>query len=402
MRVESENAPVSVLVVEDQLLLALEIEQNLERAGFSVCGRVPDGESAVERARSLRPDLVLMDIGLSGALDGIEAAQHVRGLGIPVIFLTAYSDERTVDRAIAADPYGYLVKPFSEAELRAAVQLALRKHERERSSNGRNGSQPHADVHQASAAESAFRFDELARTPTEGTSAYDALSSVPFFKDVGRVLLQKIAQTATVASFRSREVVAPEEGANVRGFLVLTGSLGLVKTSPSGRELIVESVDPGDLLGFAMALGAHSYPVRIKALRDSTVVWFSKESVERLVASYPSLSHVMLSQVTDRLTNAYSIARALAHDNVPVRVAATLLTKLDKRQADPRRPQVVAMTRQELADTVGTTLESAVRATRAMEEDGIVDLSRRGRIIISDQPRLEDIARAGYRVDEGV
>ena len=117
----------SILIIEDDGLIALRTIELLTKAGYKVPDPVPTGEEALEYlADSPRPDIVLMDIGLAGKIDGIETARRVRALhGIPVIFLTAYTNESMVKRMNEVGPSGYLVKPFLEAQLLGAVKQAL-------------------------------------------------------------------------------------------------------------------------------------------------------------------------------------------------------------------------------------------------------------------------------------
>jgi PAS domain S-box-containing protein len=122
-----------MLVVEDESLIAEEIQDRLERLGHRATALVGSGEEAVQTAQRLRPDLVLMDIRLKGRLDGIEAAARIRErLDIPVIYLTAHSDDATLQRAKRTDPFGYLLKPFEERDRRVTIEMALHKHNRER------------------------------------------------------------------------------------------------------------------------------------------------------------------------------------------------------------------------------------------------------------------------------
>jgi diguanylate cyclase (GGDEF)-like protein/PAS domain S-box-containing protein len=117
-----------LLVVEDEALVAMDIDGQLHDMGYRVCGCVDNAHDAIARARSDRPDLILMDIVLRGDMDGIAAASVISDeMHIPVLFLTAYSDDQTVERAASALPYGYLTKPFQSRELRAGIEVALRK-----------------------------------------------------------------------------------------------------------------------------------------------------------------------------------------------------------------------------------------------------------------------------------
>jgi len=115
-----------ILVVEDGAVAAAVIKSDLEKMGYAVGQAVATGEEAVERAESERPDLVLMDIFLAGAMDGIEAAEQIRKrFDTPVVFLTAHADDELLHRAKITAPYGYLVKPFQARELHATVEMAL-------------------------------------------------------------------------------------------------------------------------------------------------------------------------------------------------------------------------------------------------------------------------------------
>jgi signal transduction histidine kinase/CheY-like chemotaxis protein len=121
---------VQVLVVEDENIVAKDIELTLKSLGYSVCGIAGTGEQAIRLAREQRPELILMDVRLRGDMDGIEAAQQIRSfLDVPIVYLTAFADEATIQRARQSGPYGYVLKPFEDRELQAATALALYKHQ---------------------------------------------------------------------------------------------------------------------------------------------------------------------------------------------------------------------------------------------------------------------------------
>jgi DNA-binding NarL/FixJ family response regulator len=115
-----------ILIVEDEFILAMNLKENLEWLGYTVVDIVDYGETAIEKATELRPDLVLMDIKLAGKIDGIQAAEEIwRQLQIPSIYITAYSDKSTVERAILKFTFGYILKPVSQEDLYVAIQMAL-------------------------------------------------------------------------------------------------------------------------------------------------------------------------------------------------------------------------------------------------------------------------------------
>lgn len=122
-----------IVIVEDQRLIAADLERTLTRMGYEIVGNVPSGEEAIQTTFSTRPDLVLMDIQLQGEMDGIQAARVIRGrMDVPIAYLTAFADEDTLARAKITTPFGYVLKPYDERELRAAVEIALYKHENDR------------------------------------------------------------------------------------------------------------------------------------------------------------------------------------------------------------------------------------------------------------------------------
>ncbi len=118
-----------ILVVEDEALVARGIQEKLQTLGYDVPAVVDSGADAVQLAGKLQPDLVLMDIRLMGEMDGIEAAGEIRDrFDIPVIYLTAYSDDETLQRAKITEPFGYIVKPFRAGELHSLVEMGLYRH----------------------------------------------------------------------------------------------------------------------------------------------------------------------------------------------------------------------------------------------------------------------------------
>jgi len=115
-----------ILVVDDEAIITMQLEERLSIMGYTVAGMAASGEDAVEKARRIRPDLVLMDIVMPGKMNGIEAAMIIRTeLDIPVVFVTAYADDAIIEQAKSARPYGYIVKPFNELEIKAAIEVAL-------------------------------------------------------------------------------------------------------------------------------------------------------------------------------------------------------------------------------------------------------------------------------------
>ncbi|MCH8927232.1 MAG: response regulator [Candidatus Marinimicrobia bacterium] len=121
-----------ILIIEDERIIAEDISLTLQTLGYNVCAIGSTGEEAVSLAKNLKPDLILMDIRLKGKMDGIQAAEKILSSSrIPIIYVTAYADEKTLQRAKITEPYGYVLKPIRQIELHSAIEIGIYKHEME-------------------------------------------------------------------------------------------------------------------------------------------------------------------------------------------------------------------------------------------------------------------------------
>jgi PAS domain S-box-containing protein len=160
---------VSLVLVENEFVLAEDVPSRLRAAGFDILGTPATGKDAIAQARELHPDVVLMDVVLKGKMDGIEAAQQItERFDIPVIFLTAGADAATVRRATETASYGFLVMPFDDLELRAAIEMAIYKHRTE-----------------VTARESDRRMRELTESLSEAIFETDMAGNITFSNRAG-------------------------------------------------------------------------------------------------------------------------------------------------------------------------------------------------------------------------
>ncbi len=125
-----QGKKITIMIVEDELLIAKTLFHKLEKLGYRIVGIVCSGADAITQAGEINPDLILMDIVIKGDIDGIETAAIInQNLDIPIIYTTAYADDETLQRAENTGCYGYLLKPFKERELHATIKIALRKYQ---------------------------------------------------------------------------------------------------------------------------------------------------------------------------------------------------------------------------------------------------------------------------------
>lgn len=123
---------INVLVIEDESIVSKDLQHSLTKLGYNVVGASSNGEKAIELAGLKKPNIILMDIMLKGDMNGIEAAEKIKELySVPIVFLTAYSDESTLSKAKITEPYGYILKPFKEIDLHTTIEMAVYKHGKE-------------------------------------------------------------------------------------------------------------------------------------------------------------------------------------------------------------------------------------------------------------------------------
>jgi len=119
---------INVLIVEDEIILAMSMQQSLENTGYFISGIESTALTAIKHVENNKPDIVIMDINLDKS-SGIDAANEIwKRFKIPIIFLTSYSNDRTMNKAMECEPYGYLIKPCKDKELKATIKMALHKH----------------------------------------------------------------------------------------------------------------------------------------------------------------------------------------------------------------------------------------------------------------------------------
>lgn len=124
---------INILVTEDESIVRKDIEMRLKKLGYNVVATADTGLKAIALAKEKKPDLALMDIMLKGDMTGIEAAAEIKSfLDIPIIFLTAYSDDSTLEKAKSSEPHAYLLKPFKESDVRTSIEMAIHKHSSEK------------------------------------------------------------------------------------------------------------------------------------------------------------------------------------------------------------------------------------------------------------------------------
>ncbi len=377
-----------ILIVEDEPLVADDIERTLKKLSYQVVGRAVSGQEAIELTEKLRPDLALMDISIKGKMDGVETGKTLKErFGTALIYLTAHSDQATFDRAKITEPYGYVVKPFQEADLRIGLGLALYK----RSQEMKGVAPPEVDavssvrppVKEVSIAEP---VDPRQREIMRFLSTIDLFSSLP------PADMRTLVEQCKIEQHSHGSMIACEGEEQLSCFLVFEGRVSLVKSSENGNQLVVEMLFPGDLFSIVSAFEEDVASLTARAQKNVRIIRCPKEFFFSLLTRQPEFYKVFVRESSRRLKTAHNMMRAIAHDKVESRIASVLAELAKRPSACPVPEEGIVITRQEIADLTGTSVETAIRVTRAMEEEGILALAKRGTIRILRPKELKEVA----------
>jgi CRP-like cAMP-binding protein/CheY-like chemotaxis protein len=359
----------NILIVEDEHVIALDIKHSLEEMGHKVSGSVPSGEEAIDFCKARNPDLVLMDIKLKGKIDGIQAAVEIgNNPRIPIVFLTSFADEETLRRATLTKHQGYLLKPFDRQELQSTIAKAI------------------SQIIQADKSP-ALDIDPQGRLAeqTEGLDGRAAfLSSHQLFAGVESTQITWLAKLAQERQFDVGDFILTRGKPIDAGFIVVSGRISVMRTSPTGKDLIVSLLAPGDSFGMCYLISDLGKSLSGRAQSPSRLLYFPKSNHEEILTRIPQLPIRIAAQLATLLQKSYGLATSLAYESVEDRIVSALVNLVSDfgKHADRPNESWVYITRKELADLTGTTPETAIRITKNLERAKLLDLTRPGIIKI--------------------
>ena len=366
-----------ILIVEDDRIVARDIQHQLARMGHVVVGMSASGEDAIRLAGCHRPDLVLMDIRLEGEMDGIEAARRIRDVHrIPIVFLTAYANDEVVQRASLTEPFGYLLKPFEEPQMRTVIQMALYKH-----------------ASDAKLRMSERRYAATLASIRDGVILCDGQGRVDFMNRVAETMTGWTAADAAGQPLASVFVAVDEETQEpLEDFstLVLRSPdfappERLSRLLPRGAVGDDSTTKPGVVATGAAAPGI-VIEERCSAIIDDrgevvgSILVFSDLTQRRQIAEALRKAQADLAHI-GRLTMMGELAAAVAHEvNQPLMAivtnAGTCLQHLSQPQPDLARTRIVVERIVRDAQRAGDVVRSIhALARRTPADPGWVDLS---------------------------
>ncbi len=240
-------------------------------------------------------------------------------------------------------------------------------------------------------------FPTTHQVTPQSSDQLQLLRSLPPFSHLPANELQQLADSCRFETLESGDYIAVEgDETSLQGFIVASGRLALMKSSLSGKQLVVELLAPGDMFGLLLTLSLDKLPAQLsaRAQSKSRVLWVPVRSILPILRTHPTLYREFFIHLLNSLHASYRVSLGLAHERVEVRIAAILVILCEKfaRSLVKTDDPIIDITRQQIADLTGTTPESAIRVTRAMQRAGLIDISHPGIVRVVDLPGLATLA----------
>lgn len=219
------------------------------------------------------------------------------------------------------------------------------------------------------------------------------LKKIDLFKNLADEELKELASYITTTTYRKKEDIFTEGDAPEWFYIVLTGKVKVTKISHDGKEIILEIISPYDIFGGVAVLRNIPYPANAVAMEDSEILKISRKNLMRLVDRFPNLMYIIALQLGDRMKSSYDSLKNIALERVEARIAALLLKLGNKVGVETDEGLMIDMrlTKQDVADMVGTTVETSIRTFSKFKKEGLV-IDSDGKIIIKDREGLMSLS----------
>ena len=376
-----------IMVVEDEAIVAEEIRSRLTYLKYGVPAVAASGEEAVKLAEETFPDLVLMDIRLKGDMDGVNAAEEIRSrFNIPVVYLTAYADDETLQRAKLTEPYGYILKPFKEKDLRTNIEIALHKHSVE-----------------TQLKENALRLATTLKSMDDAVITTDTNGIVIFMNPLAetltgwkckRALGEELMTTFTAEDEQTYEIIPDPTVKVVReGIVVSQGNCVLI--SKDGVETPIDfsaapiKDDAGNITGVVLVF------------RDVAERKWIEEKLQGLYKEQSNLHHQLEIEMRKTIDFTRTLADELKSPLTPVLMSSQVLASELKQEPLLSLAKNISRNATNLNDRIDDLLDLARGEVGALELGrDLIDLSQLLDIIV-DNVAPPALAR-GYTLDSEI
>ncbi|MFI5218718.1 MAG: response regulator [Bacteroidia bacterium] len=346
----------NILLIEDNKEVRENTAEILELAGYKVA-TATDGKKGVEQVNKKKPDLIICDI-MMPVLDGYGVlhllSKNSETANIPFIFLTAKAERSDLRKGMEMGADDYITKPFDKIELLNAVESRLKKLDSIKKEYGKD---------------------------IEGLSA--------FISDVaGKDALRKFTEGKRINSYKKKESIYMEGNYPNGMYYINKGKVKTFKTHEHGKEFIIELLKEGNFFGYTSLLEGKIYNESAQALEDSEITFIPKDDFYSLVYNHREISKKFLHILTQNVTEQQEKLLELAYSSVRKRVAEAL-TMLQMRYKDEgQQPFSIAISREDLANIVGTATESLIRTLSDFKEEKLIEI-KEGKIFILNEEKLK-------------
>jgi CRP-like cAMP-binding protein len=219
------------------------------------------------------------------------------------------------------------------------------------------------------------------------------LKKIDLFKNLSDAELKELAPYLTATTFKKKEEIFSEGDQPEWFYIVSSGKIKITKLSHEGKEIILELISPTDIFGGVAVLRNFPYPANAVAMENTEVIKISRKNLMRLVDRFPNLMYCIALQLGDRMKSSYDSLKNIALERVEARIAALLLKLAGKVGTETKEGLVIDMrlTKQDVADMVGTTVETSIRTFSKFRKQGLL-ADKDGKIIIKDRDGLEELS----------
>jgi DNA-binding response OmpR family regulator len=347
-----------ILLIEDNKELRENTAEILELAGYEVT-TAADGKKGVEQVNKKKPDIIICDI-MMPVLDGYGVlhmlSKKPETSSIPFIFLTAKAERSDLRKGMEMGADDYITKPFDKTELLNAVESRLKKMESIRKEYKNN---------------------------------IDGLSD--FINDVaGRDALRAFTDGKKVNTYQKKENIYMEGNYPNGMYYINSGKIKIYKTNDFGKELIITILKEGDFFGFTSLLEGGAYNESAQAMESTELTYINKDDFFKLVFNHQEVAKKFLHILTQNVTEQGEKLLDLAYSSVRKRVAEVLLMLSDRYQSDDRSKVAMAVSREDLANMVGTATESLIRTLSDFKDEKLVE-TKEGKIYILNEKKLREM-----------
>jgi len=349
----------TILLIEDNTDIRENLAEILELANYKVL-TAPDGQAGVTIAVQQKPDVIICDI-MMPVLDGYGVIHMLQKnndtTNIPFIFLTAKAERAEMRKGMELGADDYITKPFNSTELLNAIESRLRK----------------AEVLKANIPANIDGVQTLINTAT------------------GKELLQELTEMRSTNTYKKKETIYNEDTRPHRLYYVVSGKVKTYKTNDDGKELVTGIHAEGSFLGYNALLEQSLYKESAETIEPTELALIPKEDFENLVNSNRHVMMKFIQLLANNVTEKEEQLLKLAYNSLRKRVADTVLDLYNKyKPEDNSKPFALDISRENLANIVGTAKESVIRTLSDFKEEKLIDIVK-GDIIILNEGKLQQL-----------